>query len=83
MSGALLGMREAREGDQEPERNVREIWEAVRAARKEVKISGVSSRSPEAFVEGEVGGAIRGGEVVVAQVRRRLGRVVSRRTEAL
>ena len=40
---------------------------------------GGSSRS---FGSGEVG-EIRGGEVVVAQVRRRLGRVVRRSTEAL
>jgi hypothetical protein len=79
MSGALLGMREAREGDQEPERNVRVIWDCLRVVRKVCRREGVSSRSPEAVVEGE----IRGGEVVVAQVRRRLGSVVSRRTEAL
>jgi hypothetical protein len=83
MSGALLGIRVAREGDQEPERKVREIWDCLRAVRKDWRREGVSSRSPEAVVEGEVGGEMRGGEVVVAQVRRRLGRVVSRRTEAL
>jgi hypothetical protein len=83
MSGAEEEIREAREGDQEPERKVRWIWASVRAVRKEVRISEVSSRSPEVVVEGEVGGEIRGGEVVVAQVRRRFGRVASRSTEAL
>jgi stage III sporulation protein SpoIIIAA len=83
MSGAEEGIRVARSGDQEPERNVREIWAVMRAVRKEVMMEGVSSRSPEVVVEGEVGGEIRGGEVVVAQVRRRLGSVASRSTEAL
>ena len=52
----------------------------VRVVRKAVRISGVSSMSPDwEASEGEM----RGGEVVVAQVKRRLGRVARRRTEAL
>ena len=41
----------------------------------------MSSRSPSEI--GEVEAGIKGGEVVVAQVKRRLGRVARRRTEAL
>jgi hypothetical protein len=62
--------------------NLRVIWFWVRALRKEDRISGVSSMSPLVW-EDSVGGEIRGGEVVVAQVRRRLGRVARRRTEEL
>jgi len=80
MSGAEEGMRAASSGDQEPEMNLRVIWFWVRAVRKEDRISGVSSMSP---VWEDSVGEIRGGEVVVAQVRRRLGRVARRRTEEL
>lgn len=76
ISGAEAGMRSASEGDQEPERKVREVWWEARVWVKAVRISGVSSRSPSP-------GRTRGGDVVVAQVRRRLGRVASRITEAL
>lgn len=62
--------------------NLRLIWFWARAARKAEMISGVSSMSPLVW-EDSVGGEIKGGEVVVAQVRRRLGRVARRRTEAL
>lgn len=72
-------MREASEGDQEPERKVSVICDWSRDWRKEARISDVSSRSPAS--EAEEG--IRGGEVVVAQVRRRLGSVARRRTEEL
>lgn len=58
---------------------MREICVVVRLWRKAERISGVSSRS---FWEESVG-EMRGGVVVVAQVRRRLGRVASRRTELL
>jgi hypothetical protein len=80
MSGAEEGMRAASSVDQEPERNLRVIWFWARALRKEDRISGVSSMSPvwEASV-----GEISGGEVVVTQIRRRLGRVARRRTEEL
>lgn len=71
-------MRAARSGDQEPERKVREMFASVREARKAARISGVSSRSFWGSV-----GEMRGGVVVVAQVRRRLGRVARRRTESL
>jgi len=80
MSGAEEGIRAASEEDQEPERKVRDIWFWARAVRKEARISGVSSMSPDC--EGSEG-EIRGGDVVVAQVRRRLGRVARRITEAL
>lgn len=78
ISGAEEGIRSARAGDQEPERKVRVMLFCCRAVRKEVRISGVSSRSFCCSV-----GEIRGGEVVVAHVRRRLGRVVRRSTESL
>ena len=80
MSGAEDGMRDASSGDQEPERNLRVIWFWVSAARNADRISGVSSMSP---VWEDSVGEIRGGEVVVAQVKRTLGRVASRRTEEL
>jgi hypothetical protein len=76
ISGAEAGMRSASEGDQEPDRKVREMLLEARVVVKAVRISGVSSRSPSP-------GEMRGGLVVVAQVRRRLGRVASRITEAL
>jgi hypothetical protein len=76
MSGAEAGIRSASAGDQEPERKVREICWVARVWVKAARISGVSSRSPSP-------GWTRGGLVVVAQVRRRLGRVASRITEAL
>lgn len=72
-------MRDASAGDQEPERKVRLMLVDFSVERKEARREGVSSRS---FCSGEVG-EIKGGEVVVAQVRRRLGRVVRRSTEAL
>jgi hypothetical protein len=76
ISGAEAGIKSASAGDQEPERKVREIWWEARVWVKAARISGVSSRSPSP-------GVMRGGLVVVAQVRRRLGRVASRMTEAL
>ena len=59
---------------------MRVIWVSLSEVRKADRISGVSSRSPSEI--GEIA-EIKGGEVVVAQVRRRLGRVARRRTEAL
>jgi len=76
-------MRAANSADQDPERKLRVIWFSVRAVRKEDRISGVSSMSPLVWVSEAEGGGIRGGEVVVAQVRRRFGRVARRRTEEL
>lgn len=76
ISGAEAGIKSASEGDQDPDRKVKEIWWEARVVVKAVRISGVSSKSPSP-------GVMRGGLVVVAQVRRRLGRVASRITEAL
>lgn len=85
ISGAEDGIRAASSDDQDPERKFRVIRFSVRAARKAERISGVSSMSPETLVwPSQVeGGGIRGGEVVVAQVRRTLGRVARRSTEEL
>jgi len=76
MSGAEAGIRSASEVDQEPERKVREMRSVARVWVNAARISGVSSRSPSP-------GEIRGGLVVVAHVKRRLGRVARRMTEAL
>jgi hypothetical protein len=82
MFGADAGIISASACDQEPERKVRFIWAVVRAVRKAVRISGVRLMSP-VWQDGDEVCEIRGGVVVVAQVRRRLGRVARRRTEAL
>lgn len=78
ISGADEGIRSASSDDQEPERKVRVMAFFCREERKAARISGVISRS-FCWAVGE----IKGGLVVVAQVKRRLGRVASRSTESL
>jgi len=78
MLGADGGIREAREGVQEPERKERVMALVVREYLKARRISGVSSRSPWGS-----DGLRSGVSAYAAHVRRRLGRVASRRTELL
>jgi hypothetical protein len=80
ISGEVEGMRWLREGDQEPERRVREIFAEARDALNSWRSEGVISSSL-LLVSGLVERS--GGEVYAAHVRRRLGSVTSRSTELL
>ena len=82
MSGSNLEV-----GVQDPEMSVSVIGRETRTWRKEATSSGVISRSPFCSVRRGFGRLVENGDVVAgrveAKVRRRLGSVTRRRTEAL
>lgn len=79
LSEAERGIREARVGDQGPERKVKLMPAVERAEVKARSTSGVISKSPVGFVDG----SMRGTGAFRAHIRRRFGRVTRWRTEAL